>query len=221
MESMVTKYCQKVLKINKLYFFFLIVVLNICMFVINNRLILTKEVYYNSYIEQLSIERIDNVVEEGRKWHMISIFFIPLLLMVKVSFTSSCLFIGLLFKGFRSAFMDVFNIALKAELVFMLGNIIRITVLLGFKEIEDFGDLNYYPLSLLSITGTKDIYPWLVYSLQSFNFFELAYWLLLAKGLTINFKKDYSAMLMLVISTYVVGFVLWILTVMLLLMNIM
>jgi hypothetical protein len=105
-------------------------------------------------------------------------------------------------------------------LVFALANVIKIFALLFFKKVDGLEDLNYYPLSLINITGTDDLYKWLVYPLQTLNLFELGYWLLLAKGLEITCSKDFSNMLILVLSTYVLGLLIWIMIVMLFIMGI-
>ena len=220
MNVNVLRYSQKLLGINKPLFFFILFALNTGVFVANNQYLLTKELYYNSYIERLGAERIDQMFEEGHKWQFLSILFIPVILLIKISFAAACLFIGLNFKGIFASFSHIFNIALKAEIIFCIAGLIKITVLLFLKRTEVFEDLNYYPLSLINLTGTQGIYKWLVYPLQTLNLFELFYWLVLAKGLEIVVSRDYGSMLILVLCTYVVGLVIWTMFVMLLILNI-
>ena len=217
---MFDRYFRKFLTSSNINFFFALVLINAVVFILNNQFILTKELYYNSFIERLSAERIDQIVEQGRKLNFISLLFIPIVLLVKSSFTTICIFIGLIFKGFRTTYQEIFSIALKAELVFVLANVIKIFALLFFKKVDGLEDLNYYPLSLINITGTDDLYKWLVYPLQTLNLFELGYWLLLAKGLEITCSKDFSNMLILVLSTYMLGLLIWIMIVMLFIMGI-
>ncbi|MBN1185584.1 MAG: hypothetical protein JXB49_25080 [Bacteroidales bacterium] len=220
MNGYFVRLSKKLLGFNKTLFFFILVAVNTGVFVANNQFVLTRELYHNTYIERLGAERIDMIFEEGRKWQLLSAFFIPLVLLIKISFTSVCLFTGLNFKGIFASYNEIFNIALKAESVFCLANVVKVAVLLFLKRTEVFEDLNYYPLSLINLTGTAGIYKWLVYALQTLNLFELFYWLLLAKGLEVSLSRDYGSMLLLVLSTYVIGLVLWIMVVMLLVMNI-
>jgi hypothetical protein len=220
MKNQFAHACSKFLIINKTTFFLILVAINAAVFVLKNQFIVTRRIFYNTFIERLSTERIDQIFDEGRKWHFFSIICIPFVLLIKTSFPTICIFIGLNFKGIRSSYAEIFNIALKAESVFILAHIIQIIVFLSVKKAEVFEDLNYYPLSLISITGTKDIYEWLVYPLQSLNLFELTYWLILAKGLEITCSKDYGSMLLLVLTSYVTGLVIWIMIVMLFLMSI-
>jgi hypothetical protein len=209
------RFSEIVLKSNKIKFFIILVLCNVFVYYLNQRFILTNRLYYNSLIQQLSIERIDFMIEESKKWQFLTLFSIPLVLVIKICFTAFCLYVGLSFSGTSNSFKEVFNIALKAEATFIVANIIRLTINLMTQRVSNFNDLNYYPLSLISITGTENIYTWLVYPLQTLNLFELFYWLALAKGLEIVTSKGFSSMLLLVLYSYVTGLIIWIMLVML------
>ncbi len=209
------RFGEIVLKSNKIKFFIILVLCNVFVYYLNQRFILTNSLYYNSLIQQLSIERIDFMIEESKKWQFLTLFSIPLVLVIKICFTAFCLYVGLSFDGTSNSFKEVFNIALKAEAIFIVANIIRLTINLMTQRVSDFNDLNYYPLSLISITGTENLYTWLVYPLQTLNLFELFYWLTLAKGLEIVTSKGFSSMLLLVLYSYVTGLIIWIMLVML------
>jgi hypothetical protein len=214
-----TRYCEKYLAYNKTLLFVLLVLINISIFIANNKYVVTDKLYYNSLIEQLSMERIDSIIHENRKWQYLTVLFIPLVLLIKIGFTAFCLYVGLSFAGLQNSFAELFNISMKAELVFIVASILKFLINILTHRVEVFDDLNNYPLSLISITGTKGIYPWLTYPLQTLNLFELIYWLALAKGLEVTFSRGYSSSLVLVLSSYVIGLVIWILFVMLLTMQ--
>ncbi len=203
------------LEANRILFFCFLLLISLLVFLVNNRFVLTRELYYNTYIESLSAERIDQLFEEGKKWNFLTVLLIPLWLIIKISFPAICLFVGLTLKGMAGSFGQLFNIALKAELIFTLANMTRCAVLTLSSGMDSMTDLNYYPLSLLSITGSRVDPVWLAYPLQSLNLFELVYWLTLAGGLTISLQQGFDRMLRLVLGTYVTGFAMWILLVVL------
>ncbi|MBL4655446.1 MAG: hypothetical protein JKY33_06455 [Bacteroidia bacterium] len=182
--------------------------------------VITKELYYQSYGEQVAFEQIDAYVEASEKWSWIGYVFLPLVLLIKISFVALCLNIGTLLNGINIGFKKLFQIVMIAHVVFACASFIKGIWLLFFIDVHTLQDIQLmYPLSLLSIVDTKEIEAWLIYPLQTINLFEFAYWLAIAKGLQMVLNQSFSKMLTLVVSTYGIGLITWMVIVVFLSLN--
>lgn len=73
----------------------------------------------------------------------------------------------------------------------------------------------FYPLSALNLFDYEQVEPWLLYPLQVLNVFELLYWFALAYGITrVLPEYDLGRAMGLVLSSYGVGLLVWVATVM-------
>lgn len=73
------------------------------------------------------------------------------------------------------------------------------------KEIQHFSSLSFAQL-----IGPTNIPKYLLYLCQTINIFEIAYWLVLAAGLVAFLEKPFGKMFKLVMSSYGLGLLLWI-----------
>jgi len=109
-------------------------------------------------------------------------------------------------------------VAIVAEFIFLVPALLKIFWLAFFRTDYSLLDIQlFYPLSALSLfdeAAVQQNQSWLVYPLQTFNLFEVAYWLLLAKGVSEVIKKDFTESFELVMASYGTGLVLWIVTIM-------
>ena len=142
----------------------------------------------------------------------------PSLITLKITLVAACLSIGLYFVVNTFRFKTLFGVALMAEFVFLVPSVLKIIWFAFFQTDYTLTDLQlFYPLSALSIFDASVIQKsqaWLLYPLQTLNVFELAYWLLLAKGVSEVIRKDFTKSFELVMASYGTGLVLWIVTVM-------
>ena len=65
--------------------------------------------------------------------------------------------------------------------------------------------------SLAGLVNAKLVEPWLLMVLGAFNIFELAYWFMLALLISAVINKKYSESFSFVLSTYGLGFLLYLL----------
>ncbi|TAE94209.1 MAG: hypothetical protein EAZ80_10560 [Runella slithyformis] len=207
-------------------FLFLQLIVILCLVTaLSNYLLISNTLYFNTFAEQLSYEQIENMVMEGKKWEWLAYAMLPLVYLIKLSFVATCLSVGMLFVNNKFAFKKMFGVALVAEFVFLVPAFLKILWFTFVQTDYDLKDLQlFYPLSALNFFDYKTLETWWVYPLQTFNVFEIIYWLLLAKGLqaplppTGEFRvakeMDFEQSLGLVMGSYGVGLVLWIATVM-------
>jgi len=204
---------------DKRYFFAWITLFYVLFNLIINEFIITNEFYYNSLGEQLSIERIDEILNLKQKWNWITYLFIPVTLLIKYSLIAFCLDVGAVISGYRISFKKLFQVVMIADLVFLLAQLLR-TIILWITDINSLTEIQYFlPFSLLSLFDVKELDVWFIYPLQVINVFEIVYWFILALGLKIVFEKKFSKMFRLVLSSYGTGLVIWIMVVMFLSIN--
>lgn len=195
---------------NILIYFIFIAILYILISLYTNHFILTISLYHNSFDSQLSYSRINELFSNRYRWEWVALAVLPLILLIRISFTSACLAIGCFLQDFRLSFKNIFRISLVAEICLAVGMIVRITWL-TFTPATTLTDIQYFsPLSLAQLLGPKSIPKYLLYLCQTINVFEIAYWVVLAFGLVAFLQKPFSKMFKLVISSYGVGLLLWI-----------
>lgn len=126
-----------------------------------------------------------------------------------------CFSIGAFLYGYENSFKTFFRITINAEFVFLIPIIIKIIWFSFFRTDYDLIDLkNFSPLSALDIAYQNSSELWYIYPLRLLNFFELAYWCILAYQLKDILNRDFAGSLGFVASTYGVGLLLWVIFVM-------
>lgn len=137
---------------------------------------------YNNLSEKLSVGQINKIFEFKKKWQWVSYAIIPIFLLIKTTLVTSVLYVGTFFYSkTKVTFKQLWSIAVKAEFVFLLVAVCKIVWFYFLQTNYTLEDLQYfYPLSALTIVGYQGVQPWFIYPLQTFNLFELAYWLILS-----------------------------------------
>ncbi len=196
--------------ISKLYLFFVISFTAIGLAWLVNEILITDDLYFEYFGEQLTYERIVNQIEISKEWSWVGYAILPFIYLIKFFLVAACLSIGILLTGHSVPFKNLFQVAIYGELVFFITPVIKIFWFGVFFTDYTLQDLQYFsPVSLLSLVDRDSIEPWLVYPLQLVNVFEIVYWLILAFGLYSLTNERYSKMLGLVASSYGVGLLLW------------
>ncbi|TAF80564.1 MAG: hypothetical protein EAZ50_08415 [Runella slithyformis] len=209
----------------KILFIVLMVALYSFVF-LNSYVLVSENLYFNSLGDQLTYEQIENLLAQGKKWEWLGYAILPVVYVIKLSLVAVCLGVGMLFVNRQFTFKKMFGVALVAEFVFLVPAFLKILWFTFVQTDYDLKDLQlFYPLSALHFFDYKTLETWWVYPLQTFNVFEIIYWLLLARGIqeaplppegelktikTIDFEQSLG----LVMSSYGIGLVLWIATVM-------
>ena len=185
----------------------------------NNNLFVTDSIYYQSFGEKLATDRITKMIEKSQKWQWLGYGFIPIVVLIRVSFTTICLYIGLFVADLKIRFRELFRVALLADFVFVLAGIVKLMILIFFKEVNTLDDLQFQPLSLMELFNRESVDQLLFYPLSLVSVFELLYWLVLAWLLTGVVQKPMDSTLKTVASSYGLGLAFWVLFVMFLTVN--
>lgn len=180
-----------------------------------NEILITKDVFYNTYQDQLSFSRIDEIFDSQLKYSWIVYVFIPVWLLIKNFIVSICLQTGLLIKSIKLSFFTTMKIALTAEIVFLLPQLLKLCWFLFIKTEFTLNDIqHFYPLSALNLFKFENLSSLLIYPFQTFNVFEILYWILLAGGIKQALDIDINKGITIVFSGYIPALVLWMVCIM-------
>jgi hypothetical protein len=165
--------------------------------------------YYKSFEEILNIDRIDKIIEQQRLFQKISYGIIPVIIFLRVFYTSICLTIGGFISEQNLKFSQCFNISVKADLIFLFELMIKIDYfsIVGTSSIQEIND---HLFSILQLPMANNMEPWIRYPSGIVNIFELIYWILLAILLSNYTKKSFVSSIGFVAKTYGIGLLLWI-----------
>jgi hypothetical protein len=205
---------------NKLYFLVLVLITFLLTF-LSEITLDSESLFIGSLAENISEQELLEVLEIKDKWKWLGYLILPLLLLFKVSLIAWILDLGCFFLSSDVRYKSLFSITVKSELIFLLVVFIKVTWFYFFNTDFNLEDLQYfYPLSALSLIGHEGIEPWFIYPLQVLNLFEITYWFVLAYliGKEINDTVSTKG-LQIVASSYGVGLLIWVVTIMFLTLN--
>lgn len=202
----------------------ILILLNILVLFLTNEFVITKEVYFNSYFEQLGTDVLEDFfgVLEIRQW--ISLAIIPFYVLIKSYLVYFCLSIGLFFyddNDPQNIYKKLFKLVLIAEFIPLLSKCYKFLYFFVLKEEYLIQDFQFYtPLSYTNFLDLKRIDPWLIYPLQTINLFEIAYFFILTYGLHKLSQNKYSKDFEIVAVSYGAGLIIWLGLIMFLTLNI-
>lgn len=208
------------LKINKnWYFVFLCFLATIFTFLSNYYI--TEIIAYNVLSEQYTLEQIQKILNTFKSWQYVAYIFIPVIIIIRILYTSFCLYTGSLFQEYKWEFKKIFNISLKADFIFILSQIVNFYYYLLLKDAHTLNAVNTNCLSILNWVGQENVPKWLVSALNSASVFELLYIILLVTLIHKSFKQKLIKTTVFVLLTYGVGTYLYIATMTFLYLNYM
>jgi len=177
--------------------------------------LLTNQVYHNSYAEQLSYDRIEQILNLQAKWGWLSYSFLPLIYSIKFSLVACCLLVGSMFFDIKIKFSEAFKIALLAEIIFIAPMLIKVFWFLIIQKNYVLKDIQIFsPFSMLNIFEVKTIGLLWIYPLQTLNIFELLYILLLGFWTYKFAAKSYEKALNMVLASYLPALCIWLILIM-------
>jgi hypothetical protein len=210
---------ESLLKLNSWKYYLMVVGLSVLLAFAFNYLFISDSIYYQSFGEKLATERIAKMIVQSQKLQWLGYVFIPVVVLIRVSFTATCLYTGYFVANMKVRFRDLFKVALLADFVFVLAGFTKLVILIFFKEVNTLDDLQLQPLSLMDLFNRKSIDALFIYPLSLISVFEFLYWLVLAWLLTGVIEKPFGSSLKTVASSYGTGLLFWVLFVMFLTVN--
>jgi len=137
---------------------------------------------------------------------------IPIIYLWKITVISFVIWVGCFTFGYRVTYSNCWTIALTAEFIFIIPELIKIFWFLFIETDPTFREVQvFYPFSALSLTDYESISTRYHYPLKALNIFEIGYWSLLVRGVHAFAKKEIKVAALIVACSYVLLFFLWLL----------
>lgn len=197
----------KYLSINKLHFLLFIFIIVLIIAFIQQEYIMPLRMEQMDLPETLRFE----IIKQNAKFSWVAYLMSITIVLIRISYTAGCLYLGgVMYTGYEElTFNKAFNVALKVDLLLVLYSLMTILLILHFG-LNDAQDI-LIKTSLAGLVNAKLVEPWLLMVLGAFNIFELAYWFMLALLISAVINKKYSESFSFVLSTYGLGFLLYLL----------
>lgn len=140
----------------------------------------------------------------------IQYFSIPLVYLWKFTITAFILWVGCFMYGYKITYTKVWQVAMIAETIFLVPEIMKIFWFTTVDNDPDFFQVQaFYPFSLMQLYDYETLEKHLHYPLKALNIFELIYWFLLILGIHLVVLKNFFIAVAIVFSSYVLPFFLW------------
>ncbi|MFY0599357.1 MAG: hypothetical protein JXR03_06775 [Cyclobacteriaceae bacterium] len=177
--------------------------------------------YYTSFIikRMLIIDGIaafEILEERGEMW-IFDLFFglqyltVPIFLLWKFCFTTFILWVGCFMFGYRVTFSQVWKLVMIFEIVFVIPEFLKVIWFTAvYTDPNYFDYAAFYPLSLINLFDYESLSDKWMYPLKAFNMFEIVYWGLLASGIFFVSEKKWKTSAIIVLTSYVLFFFIWI-----------
>lgn len=138
--------------------------------------LITNSVFHNSYTEQLSYDRIEEIIDGQNKYAWVGYAILPLIYAIKLFLVACCLLAGSMFFDIKLKFSEAFKIALLADVIFIIPLLIKVFWFLVVQKGYVLQDIQLFsPLSVFSVFDSKNIGLLWFYPLQTLNIFEFLY----------------------------------------------
>lgn len=197
---------KSIAKSNIIYFSVLLAV-TYALIALTNHYILTLDFYQNSGSVLSGVPGHDiDIYENMKKWIYFSA---AIYLLVKLFIISLIFYTALYLSGEAVGLGQLFKIALLAEYIFLIPAVVKIIWFHYYYPGATLMDWHKtYVLSALSIFN--DVPGDWYYALQTLNVFEIAYWFILAFGISSVSSLSYDRSLRIVVTSYLPALFIWI-----------
>jgi len=178
-----------ILKNWQLYLF--ITFLYLIITLINDKYIMTHEVYQIILSEKMESYRIDDFYEIVKRFSLYTYLALPFLIWIKITFIALLIQMPLLLKNVEVSFKEVFKIAAYANIPYIFLGVVRIVILLLTPKVEYTNDLLTLIPGALANFFSKDRYSFIAYKLfENINIYEASWIFIVYTGINKLKKID-------------------------------
>lgn len=203
------------IKFNFLILFIILCLLSSLITWASQWILISEDMYFNAFGEQLSDEKINELIRISKDWNWIIYVVIPFIYISKLFLVAVTLFVGAFLFRFNIGLKSLFKIVLQAEFIFLLPPIIKLLWLSLVSTHYTLTDLQFFtPLSLINLFDRTGIQQMFIYPISLINLFEIIYVLFLSYLLNKETASDFTSSLKLVICSYGIGLLIWVIFVM-------
>ncbi|NME72417.1 hypothetical protein [Flammeovirga aprica] len=171
---------NSILQSNKITSFIVLVFISWTIQFISNEFIITDEVWYSTYGEQLTIEQIDGLLEWNMEYWWFSYLFAPVVLSLKILMITLALIIGGVLFDVSLSFKKTFGIVILTEFIFIIPSLFQMIWFISVEELISLNDMtSFTPWTLYYYLSQEELMSWTTYLLNLINVFEVIFILLL------------------------------------------
>jgi len=203
-----------------IYLFVLLVLTAILHSFLLDIFVYTEDTYYYAFSDSLSGDRIDELVKGMKNMEWIGYLLIPFLYAIKIFLVCACIYTGIFFANIKASFGSLFRTVVKCEFLFLIPSALRLfwfTLVKTNYTLEDID--NFPPFSILVFCESSISETWLKYALSFVNVIQLSYILLISRGISNNLDLSFTGTVGLIVKSYGLGLLLWILFVVFLIVS--
>ncbi len=177
--------------------------LSIIILMAYQKFVMTQEVYYLIYGNQMEEYRIDDLIKFLEKLQVWSYFATPLFIWLRLAFVAFLIQLPFLLKGIELSFNEIFRITVFAFFVLLFADVFRFFYLFFLpKEMFTTDSLMITPLSITNFLN-KSNYSTIAYEfLTKINVFEFFWSLVVCRGLYQTGKVKKIDSILVVISVW-------------------
>ena len=201
---------EKEIKISNIKLLFILLLSYILLSVLNSQIVLTYDVFVNSYMS-LPSDVIHRFYLFEKKFELFTYLLVPIVVVVKLSVLAIMLFSGTLLQGLDCNLKSVFSITIKAEFVNLCYSF---AIMLGLwynkSKIDSQFLTDYYPFSLLYLFKNISIPIYLKEVLRVANIFEVIYIISLSYFLKTETGMSFKYSFYKIFSIYFPLLLLWV-----------
>lgn len=173
---------------------------------------------------QYSGEIINNYLESRKKWAWLGYTLVPLLILLRTSIIAFLMQMAVFFMDPESEkepkYSQYWSITLFAEWAMLLLIVLKFIWFAFIQTDYNLEDLQAFtPLSLSNVLDLSKLDMWLTYPLNLISIWELLYWIFLTVGVRELFKISYWKSFLIVLFSYGIGLVIWVIFIMYLILN--
>ena len=184
------------------------------------RYLLTTQIYYDNFSEQLSINQIDGLINNQQRALYVVYPLEIVFLLFKCLLIAMIIQTGLFVQNLKVNFLGIFKVAVISEFILLFPLIIKFVWFYFFKQEYTFEEIKlFFPLSILNLLDIENLSLLWFYPLKLMNIFELLYWFALAYGLSKVIQKDFDQSLFIILTTYLPALVIWVVFIMFLIVT--
>jgi len=137
-------------------------------------------------------------------------FSIPIVYLYKFTVIAFILWIGCFMFGYKVLYSHLWQLVMFSEFIFFGAELIKIAWFIFIETDPEIWDIRaFYPFALINLFEFREIPEAWLYPFKALNIFEFLYWIILVYGIQYLSRKRYDISLYIVLSSYVLWFLLW------------
>lgn len=194
-------------------------VIGLLMVYLQQSVLLSETLYFNSLGEQMAHDRIEALLQRQERMQWIAYSLVPIALLLQIFVITLCLNVGAILYEYQLGFSKLFGMVTRAMVLLSVVSTIQVIPLLlvPIEHLDDLASLDWF--SVAAIFQDMELPFWLLVPLKMLNIFFLVTVLILAGGMHWLTGRPYGKMLGFVAGTYGVGMLLLVLLLVFLQLN--